>query len=286
VLATGAYGAQIVAVRGTYDDVNRLCTEVFGRAGPNWAFVKRQPAPRYYAEGSKTLAFETIEQLGWELPDRVRGADRLGLAVHQGFRARGFRRVHRRRAGLRQHARSWNGGAGTRLFAGRDPRSRRGHDHRAPRSSPTRSPKSLAIGNPADGPYAIELARRTGGAIDSVTDDEIRAGNPAARQDDRHLHRDGPAGVTIATLKKLARARRHRAPTSAWWRWSPGDGLEDPLTRSAARFEVTEIPASLDGVRRAVRPRGGRRMTRAARSAMPSGGETRPGARSPRHDER
>ena len=71
VLATGAYGAQIVAVRGNYDDVNRLCTELSGRA-PGWAFVNVNLRP-YYAEGSKTLAFETVEQLGWELPDRVVG---------------------------------------------------------------------------------------------------------------------------------------------------------------------------------------------------------------------
>ena len=71
ILATGAYGAQIVAVRGNYDDVNRLCTEVSGER-PNWAFVNINMRP-YYAEGSKTLAFETVEQLGWELPDRIVG---------------------------------------------------------------------------------------------------------------------------------------------------------------------------------------------------------------------
>ena len=71
VLATGAYGAQIVAVRGNYDDVNRLCTEVSGER-PGWAFVNINMRP-YYAEGSKTLAFETVEQLGWELPDRIVG---------------------------------------------------------------------------------------------------------------------------------------------------------------------------------------------------------------------
>ena len=71
ILATGAYGAQIVAIRGNYDDVNRLCTEVSGER-PGWAFVNINLRP-YYAEGSKTLAFETVEQLGWELPDRVVG---------------------------------------------------------------------------------------------------------------------------------------------------------------------------------------------------------------------
>ena len=74
------YGTNLVSVRGNYDDVNRLCTEL--SAERDWAFVNVNMRP-YYAEGSKTLAFEIAEQLGWELPDRVRRADRLGLAVHQ-----------------------------------------------------------------------------------------------------------------------------------------------------------------------------------------------------------
>ena len=69
VLATGAYGTNVVAVRGNYDAVNRLCTEIAGER-PSWAFVNVNVRP-YYAEGSKTLAYETAEQLGWELPDRV-----------------------------------------------------------------------------------------------------------------------------------------------------------------------------------------------------------------------
>src|SRR5215218_1887816 len=69
ILSAGAYGAHVVGVRGTYDDVNRLCTEISGERD-GWAFVNVNMRP-YYAEGSKTLAFETAEQLGWELPDRV-----------------------------------------------------------------------------------------------------------------------------------------------------------------------------------------------------------------------
>ena len=68
ILATGVYGTRLVAVRGTYDDVNRLCTELSGEH--EWAFVNINMRP-YYAEGSKTLAYETAEQLGWQLPDRV-----------------------------------------------------------------------------------------------------------------------------------------------------------------------------------------------------------------------
>src|SRR4051812_44937421 len=71
ILATGAYGTNVVGVRGNYDDVNRLCTELSGEHD-GWAFVNINMRP-YYAQGSKTLAFEVVEQLGWELPDRVVG---------------------------------------------------------------------------------------------------------------------------------------------------------------------------------------------------------------------
>ncbi len=69
ILATGAYGTNVVAIKGNYDDVNRLCMELAGERD-DWAFVNVNVRP-YYAEGSKTLAFEVAEQLGWELPDRV-----------------------------------------------------------------------------------------------------------------------------------------------------------------------------------------------------------------------
>ena len=80
ILATGVYGTNLVKIRGNYDDVNRLCTELSGER--DWAFVNVNMRP-YYAEGSKTLAYEIAEQLGWRTPDRVRRADRLRLAVHE-----------------------------------------------------------------------------------------------------------------------------------------------------------------------------------------------------------
>ena len=114
VLATGVYGTNLVAVRGNYDDVNRLCTELSGEH--DWAFVNINMRP-YYAEGSKTLAFEIAEQLGFEMPDRIVVPDRLGLAVHED-RAR-VRGVDRTRAAQRQTA-ALQRRAGRRLLAGRD----------------------------------------------------------------------------------------------------------------------------------------------------------------------
>src|SRR5829696_4613038 len=167
LLATGIYGTNLVGIRGTYDDVNRLCTEL-SQTHP-WAFVNVNLRP-YYSEGSKTLAFETIEQLGWSLPDRVvapvasgsmftkvaKGMSdwlELGLVegklpVFCGAQAEGCSPV-------------------ATAFA-------EGWSVCKPEQHPNTIAKSLAIGDPADGPYAVELARSTNGVIESVTDDEIR----------------------------------------------------------------------------------------------------------------
>ena len=115
ILATGAYGAQIVAVKGNYDDVNRLCTEVSGER-PGWAFVNINMRP-YYAEGSKTLAFETVEQLGWELPDRIVGPIASGSQFTK--IARGFQEFID--AGLVEgEVPTMNGAQALGLLAGRD----------------------------------------------------------------------------------------------------------------------------------------------------------------------
>ena len=153
----------------------------------------------YYAEGSKTLAFEIVEQLGWELPDRVVAPIASGSLFTK--IARGFQEFID--AGLRRAAtcRVMNGAQA--------PAARRwrtafaaGHDVCRP-VKPDTIAKSLAIGNPADGPYAIELARRTGGSIDSVDDDEIRAGIRLLAET-TGIFTETAGGVTIATLAKLA----------------------------------------------------------------------------------
>jgi threonine synthase len=236
VLATGAYGAQIVAVRGTYDDVNRLCTEVSGER-PNWAFVNVNLRP-YYAEGSKTLAFETVEQLGWELPDRVVGPIASGSQFTK--LARGFQEFID--AGLVKGTVPVMNGAQALGCSPVATAFAEGHDIVRP-VKPDTIAKSLAIGNPADGPYAIELARRTGGSIDSVTDDEIRAGISLLART-TGIFTETAGGVTIATLAKLAErgdiGRDERVVAMV-----TGDGLK---TLDAVRdlVEIAEIPASLD----------------------------------------
>jgi threonine synthase len=236
ILATGAYGAQIVAIRGTYDDVNRLCTEVSGER-PGWAFVNINLRP-YYAEGSKTLAFETVEQLGWELPDRIVGPIASGSQFTK--IARGFEEFIA--AGLVSGDVPAMNGAQAEGCSPVATAYAAGHEVCRP-VKPDTIAKSLAIGNPADGPYAIELAKRTGGGIDAVSDDEIRAGIRLLAET-TGVFTESAGGVTIATLAKLA-ARgdigRHERVVAM----VTGDGLK---TIDAVRgtFTVAEIDASLD----------------------------------------
>jgi threonine synthase len=236
VLATGAYGAQIVSVRGTYDDVNRLCTEVSGER-PSWAFVNVNLRP-YYAEGSKTLAFETVEQLGWELPDRVVGPIASGSQFTK--LARGFQEFID--AGLVEGEVPVMNGAQALGCSPVASAFAAGHDVCRP-VKPDTIAKSLAIGNPADGPYAIELARATGGAIDAVDDDEIRAGIRLLAET-TGIFTETAGGVTIATLAKLA-ARGDIGRDERVVAMVTGDGLK---TIDAVRgtFEPAEIPASLE----------------------------------------
>src|SRR5918998_5157110 len=157
VLATGVYGTNLVAVRGSYDDVNRLCTELTADH-EDWAFVNVNMRP-YYSEGSKTLGFEIAEQLGFELPDRVVcpvASGSLFTKISRGF-------DEWREVGLVSgEAPVFNGAQA----AGCSPVAQAfeaGHDFCRP-VKPDTIAKSLAIGNPADGPYALGLARRSGGA--------------------------------------------------------------------------------------------------------------------------
>jgi len=195
LLATDVYGTKLVGVRGNYDDVNRLCTQLCEERP--WAFVNVNLRP-YYAEGSKTLAFETAEQLGWGLPDRVV----LPIASGSLFTkvARGF--TEWLDAGLVSGELPTFNGAQADGCSPVATAYAEGRDVCRPQKPETIA-KSLAIGDPADGPYALELARRTGGGIDSVSDDEIRAGIRLLAET-TGIFTETAGGVTIATLAKLA----------------------------------------------------------------------------------
>ena len=234
VLATGVYGTNLVAVRGNYDDVNRLCTELSGEHA--WAFVNINVRP-YYAEGSKTLAFETAEQLGFELPDRVVCPIASGSLFTK--IARGF--AEWLEVGLIEGEMPTFNGA---QAAGCSPVASAfdaGQDYCRP-VKPDTIAKSLAIGNPADGPYALDLARQTGGSIDSVTDDEIRDGIQLLART-TGIFTETAGGVTVAVLQKLAQ-RGDIDPSERVVAYITGEGLKT-LDCARGTFETWEIEPTL-----------------------------------------
>src|SRR5438552_208167 len=196
ILATGVYGTNLVAVRGSYDDVNRLCTQLAGER--EWAFVNVNFRP-YYAEGSKTLAFEIAEQLGFELPDRVVAPVASGSLFTK--IARGFQEWLE--VGILDGELPHFNGAQAEGCCPVADAFEAGRDVCRPVRFPDTIAKSLAIGDPADGPYALDLARRSGGGIDSVSDEEIRDGIRLLAET-AGVFTETAGGVTTAVLRKLA----------------------------------------------------------------------------------
>jgi threonine synthase len=199
VVTTAVYGGHLVAVEGTYDDVNRLCAELTSEH-PAWAFVNVN-IRTYYAEGSKTLAFEVAEQLGWTAPDHVVVPVASGSQLVKV--ARGFNELFE--VGLLDeapHVRvSGAQAAGcapvATAFAEKTDAIRPVKPHTIA--------KSLAIGNPADGYYALKTVRDSGGAFAAVTDEEIIDGIRLLARTEG-IFAETAGGVTIATLAKLADA--------------------------------------------------------------------------------
>jgi threonine synthase len=235
VLATGVYGTNLVAVRGNYDDVNRLCTEL--SADRDWAFVNVNVRP-YYAEGSKTIAFEIAEQLGFELPGHVVAPIASGSLFTK--IARGF--TEWLDVGLVSGSLPVFHGA---QAAGCSPVAQAfedGKDFCRP-VKPDTIAKSLAIGNPADGPYALDLARRSHGSIDAVSDEEIRAGIRLLART-TGIFTETAGGVTTAVLAKLAE-RGDIGASDRVVAVITGDGLKT-LDAVRGTFELHEIEPSLE----------------------------------------
>ena len=195
ILASAVYDTTLVAVRGNYDDVNKLASEIAGEED-SWAFVNVNVRP-YYAEGSKTLAYEIAEQLGWRLPDQIvipvaSGAQltkidkgineliRLGLVEEKPVKIYGAQAT-----GCSPIAQAY----------------RAGHDVVAP-VKPDTIAKSLAIGNPADGPYVLDVVRRTGGLIADVDDATVVA-NIQRLARTEGIFAETAGGVTVGVTAKL-----------------------------------------------------------------------------------
>jgi threonine synthase len=196
ILNALVYGANVVAVKGTYDDVNRLCSEIADQR--NWAFCNINVRP-YYSEGSKTLAFETAEQLGWEAPDHVVVPIASGSLLTK--ITKGFSELQKIGLIPEKHIRVSGAQA-----AGCNPVAEafsQGWDAVKPVQRPDTIAKSLAIGNPADGYYVLKIVRERGGAVRDTTNEEIAEGMRLLASTEG-VFAETAGGVTVAALKKLA----------------------------------------------------------------------------------
>jgi threonine synthase len=240
LLATGIYATNLVGIRGTYDDVNRLCTEL-SQTHP-WAFVNVNLRP-YYSEGSKTLAFETIEQLGWTLPDRVVAPIASGSLFTKLAKGIG----DWLELGLVDGELPTFCGAQALGCSPVATAFAEGWEVCKPQRPDTIA-KSLAIGDPADGPYALDLARSTDGVVESVTDDEIREAIRLLAET-TGVFTETAGGVTVGVLAKLAEAGAI-GPDERVVAYITGEGLK---TLDAAResFEMHQIEPTLDAFRAA-----------------------------------
>jgi threonine synthase len=199
IVTTAVYGGTLIAVEGTYDDVNRLCAELTSEQ-PTWAFVNVN-VRTYYAEGSKTLGFEVAEQLGWQAPDHVVVPIASGSQLVKIDKA--FHELHK--VGLLEDEPAVRvSGAQAEGCSPVATAFAEGTDAIRPQK-PSTIAKSLAIGNPADGWYALDVVRRSGGAVGAVTDDEIVEGIRLLARTEG-IFAETAGGVTIATLAKLAAA--------------------------------------------------------------------------------
>jgi threonine synthase len=232
ILLTSVYGGTFITVDGTYDDVNRLASELAGEH-EDWAFVNVNVRP-YYAEGSKTLGFEIAEQLGWRLPEQVVVPIASGaqlVKVDKGF-------GELTSLGLVPEAPWRVFGAQATGCAPVSAAFAAGHDVVRP-VRPATIAKSLAIGNPADGPYALDVVRRTGGVIADVSDDEI-VDSMRLLASTEGIFGETAGGVTVGVLRKLLAAGQ-LDPGAETVIINSGDGLKtlDAITGAV------DVPASI-----------------------------------------
>jgi threonine synthase len=221
VVTTAVYGGDLVAVDGSYDDVNRLCAELVETDEfSDTAFVNVNVRP-FYAEGSKTLGYEVAEQLGWRVPEQVvvpMASGELLTKIDKAFSelveiglaeppAGGWRVFGAQSAGCNPIASALHAGA----------------DAITP-VRPTGIAKSLNIGDPAAGLYALEAVRRTGGWMDHADDDEIRDGVRLLART-AGVFAETAGGVTVAVLRKLVAAGR-LDPEAETVVFNTGEGLK------------------------------------------------------------
>ncbi len=197
IISTAIYGPNLVAVNGNYDEVNRLCAEIASEY--DWAFVNVNIRP-YYAEGSKSIAFETVEQLGWRAPDHVVVPIASGSLLTKV--KKGFDEMHK--IGLIDEVNTRISGAQADGCSPVANAFAEGIDIIKP-VKPKTIAKSLAIGNPADGFYALRVVNESDGEIAAVSDTEIIEAMKLLAETEG-IFTETAGGVTIGVLKKLAEA--------------------------------------------------------------------------------
>src|SRR3954449_7647993 len=246
ILMSAVYGHNLIAVEGSYDDVNRLCAELASEH-PSWAFVNVN-LRTYYAEGSKTLAFETAEQLGWEAPDHV--VVPVGSGSQLTKIAKGFRELAK--VGLLDE--EPNVRVSGAQAEGCSPVARAWLDNvdTIKPVKPDTIAKSLAIGNPADGYFALDAVRQTDGGLAAVTDEEIvDAMKLLARTEG--IFAETAGGVTVATLKRLAAEGIVRSDERVV-AYVTGHGLKTLDAVSPTVGPTAVIPPTLDAFHEAFPP--------------------------------
>ena len=241
VLGTLIYSPTVMAVKGNYDQVNRLCSEVANNHG--WGFVNINLRP-YYSEGSKTLGYEVAEQLGWKLPDHVvapLASGSLYTKIHKGFQE--FVKT-----GLVEDKDVRFSGAQAEGCSPISQAFKEGRDFIKP-VKPNTIAKSIAIGNPADGVYALDTARKTQGNIEDVTDAEIIEGIQLLAETEG-IFTETAGGTTIAVLKKLVEAGKID-PDESTVVYITGNGLKTQEAIQGYIGEPLAIDPNLDSFERA-----------------------------------
>ena len=200
------YDANVIGIKGHYDEVNRLCAEIAGKY--NWAFVNVNMRP-YYAEGSKSMGFEIMEQLGWEIPRHTvvpMASGSLLTKIHKSYQ-------EAVKIDLVDQVKYSVHGAQAAGCAPISSAFKEGQDFFKP-VKPNTIAKSLAIGTPADGFYALKVFQETGAASDDVTDDEIREGIQLLAETEG-IFAETAGGVTVGVAKKLIESGAIPADDSA-----------------------------------------------------------------------
>jgi threonine synthase len=240
---TAVYDGTLIAVDGNYDDVNRLATELAAEE-EDWAFVNVNVRP-YYAEGSKTLGFEVAEQLGWRLPGQIVVPVASGSQLTKVDKAFG----ELGRLGLVEPTPYRMFGAQATGCSPVSAAFAQGHDVVRP-VRPDTIARSLAIGNPADGPYVLDSVRRTGGAVADVSDAEVvDAIRLLARTEG--IFAETAGGVTVACARKLVE-RGQLDPEADTVLLITGDGLKTLNAIADHAHPTAVVPASATAVREAL----------------------------------